>query len=52
MIQAIMPLEIPKTKKEVRAFLSMTGYYRRFIPNYVTITEPLTDLTKKSYFME
>ena len=46
-IQAIMQVEIPKTKKDVRAFLGMTGYYRRFIPNYATIVGPLTELTKK-----
>ena len=27
----------------------MTGYYRKFIPNYVTISLPLTDLTRKNY---
>ena len=26
----------------------MTGYYRKFIPNYVTIALPLTDLTRKN----
>uniref|UniRef100_A0A8C2BR64 Gypsy retrotransposon integrase-like protein 1 n=1 Tax=Cyprinus carpio TaxID=7962 RepID=A0A8C2BR64_CYPCA len=37
----------PKTKKEVRQFLGLAGYYRRFIPNYSDLTSPLTDLTKK-----
>ncbi|EDV18567.1 uncharacterized protein TRIADDRAFT_9900, partial [Trichoplax adhaerens] len=37
----------PKTKREVRAFLGLTGYYRRFIPNYVMITDPLTRLICK-----
>ncbi len=36
----------PKTKKEVRQFLGLAGYYRRFIPNYSELTSPLTDLTK------
>ncbi len=36
-----------KTKKEVRQFLGLAGYYRRFIPNFADLTSPLTDLTKK-----
>ncbi len=37
----------PKTKKEVRQFLGLAVYYRRFIPSYSDLTSPLTDLTKK-----
>ena len=37
----------PKTKKQVRAFIGLTGYYRDFIPNYAAKVAPLTDLTKK-----
>ena len=37
----------PKTKKEVRAFIGLTGYYREFLPNYAVKAAPLTDLTKK-----
>ncbi|XP_057201512.1 uncharacterized protein LOC130561305 [Triplophysa rosa] len=37
----------PKTKKEVRQFLGLAGYYRRFVPNYSELASPLTDLTKK-----
>ena len=36
-----------KTKKQVRAFIGLTGYYRDFISNYAAKAEPLTDLTKK-----
>ena len=37
----------PKSKKEVRSFLGLTGFYREYIPNYAAIAVPLTDLTKK-----
>ena len=37
----------PKTMKQVRAFIGLTGYYRDFIPNYAAKAAPLTDLTKK-----
>ena len=47
-IRAIQNFEIPKTKKEVRSFLGLTGYYRKFIPQYASIASPLTDLTRKS----
>lgn len=34
-------------KKQARAFLGLTGYYREFIPKYAEITGPLVDLTKR-----
>jgi phospholipid-translocating ATPase len=38
----------PSTKKEVRAFLGLCGYYRRFIPAFSSIATPLSDLTRKN----
>ena len=37
----------PTTKRQVRSFLGLVGYYRKFIPNFASIAVPLTDLTKK-----
>ena len=37
----------PTTKKEVRSFLGLIGYYQKFIPNFSAIACPLTDLTRK-----
>jgi hypothetical protein len=38
----------PKTVKDVRAFLGLSGYYRAFIRNYAAMSRPLTQLTKNS----
>ena len=37
----------PRTQKEVRSFLGLVGYYRKFIPGFSEIATPLTDLTTK-----
>ena len=47
-IAALESFPIPKTKKEVRAFLGLRGYYQRFIPDFSTISAPLSDLTRKA----
>ena len=47
-LEAIRSFPIPTTKKQVRAFLGLTGYYRRFIPDFASVATPLSDLTRKS----
>ena len=47
-LQAVRDFPTSITKKQVRTFLGLTGYYRKFIANYAEIATPLTDLTRKS----
>ena len=37
----------PTTKKQVRSFMGLAGYYRDFIPNFAAVAAPLSDLTHK-----
>ena len=36
----------PVTKKQVRTFISLIGFYRKFVPNFTALGAPLTDLTR------
>jgi hypothetical protein len=47
-VNKVLRTEKPTTKKQLRSFLGMIGYYRKFIPNYATIAKELTDMTKKN----
>ena len=47
-IEAVVKFPRPTTKKDVRAFLGLLGYYHKFTPNYASTALPLMDLTKKS----
>jgi transposase InsO family protein len=46
-VRAVTEWPQPKNKREIRAFLGLTNYYRRFIPSFSEIAAPLTDLTGK-----
>src|SRR5258708_22857893 len=45
-LTAIVDWPIPTTVKDVRAFLGISGYYRKFIQNYSKVAAPLTELLK------
>ncbi|KAI3751319.1 hypothetical protein L2E82_22386 [Cichorium intybus] len=46
-IEAIRKWEAPRTPTEIRQFIGLARYYRRFIENFSKIAQPLTTLTRK-----
>lgn len=46
-IKAIEKFPIPKTATEIKRFLGLVGYYRKFIPDFARITKPMTQCLKK-----
>ena len=46
-VQAVKDFPTPKSCKDIKSFLGLAGYYRRFIANFSNITKPLTSLLKK-----
>lgn len=46
-VEKIKNIKIPETQKQIKSFLGITGYYRKFIPNYAKIAIPLTTCLKK-----
>ena len=49
---AIQHMQPPTTPKQVRAFLGLVGYYRKFIKLFANITKPLTSLTRQQVKFE
>ena len=46
-VKAIRDLKTPETVREIRSFIGMSSWYRRFIPGFSEIAKPLVNLTKK-----
>lgn len=51
-IAPILEYPQPKSAKDIRRLLGMAGWYRRFIPNFATMSAPLSDLLKKGRVFE
>ena len=49
-IRAILEWPSPKNITELRGFIGICTYYRKFVKGFSKLTSPLTDLTKKDAF--
>ncbi|XP_073051286.1 uncharacterized protein [Primulina eburnea] len=47
-VEAITSWPRPKTVAEIRSFLGLAGYYRKFVEGFSSIATPLTKLTQKN----
>lgn len=51
-IKTILNFPIPRNPKEIKSFLGLIGYYRKFIKNFAKLTKPLTNCLKKNNKVE
>ena len=50
-VKKIQGLERPSDVKGIRSFLGLTGYYRRFIPEYAHRSQPIDNAYPEEYQM-
>ena len=46
-VRAIEKYPVPKSVRDIRAFIGLAGYYRRHVQNFAELAKPLTSLTRK-----
>ena len=51
-VKAVSQWKQPKSPTEVRSFLGLAGYYRRFVYGFLKIAAPMTALTRKNMKFE
>ncbi|XP_043705424.1 uncharacterized mitochondrial protein AtMg00860-like [Telopea speciosissima] len=51
-VKSVVDWETPKNVANIRSFLGLAGYYRRFIENFSRISAPMTRLTQKGLKFE
>ena len=51
-LESIKNVPPPRTPKEIKQFLGLIGYYRKFVPRFADIARPLSALTRKDMLFE
>ena len=51
-LESIRKMPAPRTAKEVKQFLGLIGYYRKFVPHFADISRPLTKLMHHNVVFE
>ena len=51
-LESVRKMPAPRTAKEVKQFLGLIGYYRKFVPRFADISRPLTKLTHHNVVFE
>ena len=51
-VEAVVFWKTPKNVTEIKSFLGLDGYYRRFIEGFSKIAKPMTSLTQKGVKFE
>jgi hypothetical protein len=51
-VEAVQTWPVPKNVHDVRSFLGLVNYFRKFIEHYSEIAVPLTNLTRKAHAWE